>query len=115
MHWENDWYKQYKKEADDTVSIHDKKYDIHRSDEGCVKIDLVNSPAHYTRGSSEAITVIEEAIQDADEPVMGMLQAQALKYLLRMWLKGEPLQDAEKAQWYLNRLISKLEDMNPGN
>jgi len=40
--------------------------------------------------------------------VMGMLHAQALKYLLRIWLKGNSLQDAEKARWYLNRLIDKM-------
>jgi hypothetical protein len=38
----------------------------------------------------------------------GYLQGQVLKYLLRMWLKGNPLQDAQKAQWYLNRLINHL-------
>ena len=26
---------------------------------------MVNSPAHYTRGTQEAIDIIEEAIQDA--------------------------------------------------
>ena len=71
--------------------------------------DAVNSPAHYTRGSAEAIDVIEEAIQDAPTPVLGMLQAQVLKYLLRLWLKDNPSQDAKKAQWYLTRLVDKLE------
>ena len=72
------------------------------------KADAVNSPAHYTRGSQEAIEIIEEAIQDAPTPKEGMLQAQALKYLLRLWLKDNPKQDAEKARWYLNRLIDTL-------
>lgn len=72
--------------------------------------DLVNSPAHYTRGSQECIDTIEEAIQDAPDPIAGSLQYQVLKYILRMWLKGNALRDAEKARWYLNRLISKLED-----
>jgi len=72
------------------------------------KSDAVNSPAHYTRGSQEAIDIIEEAIQDAPEVKAGMLQAQALKYLLRLWLKDDPKQDAEKARWYLNRLIDSL-------
>jgi hypothetical protein len=72
--------------------------------------DLVNSPAHYTRGSQECIDTIEEAIQDAPNPITGSLQYQVLKYILRMWLKGNALRDAEKARWYLNRLISKLED-----
>ena len=70
--------------------------------------DGVNSPAHYTRGTQEAIDIIEEAIQDAPTPKEGMLQAQALKYLLRLWLKDDPKQDAEKARWYLNRLIDSL-------
>ena len=72
------------------------------------KHDKVNSPAHYTRGTQEAIDIIEEAIQDAPDVKSGMLQAQALKYLLRLWLKDDPKQDAEKARWYLNRLIDSL-------
>jgi len=70
--------------------------------------DAVNSPAHYTRGKQEAIEIIEDAIIDAPSVKDGMLQAQVLKYLLRLWLKDNPCQDAEKAQWYLNRLISSL-------
>ena len=72
------------------------------------KSDKVNSPAHYTRGTQEAIDIIEEAIQDAPDVKSGMLQAQSLKYLLRLWLKDDPKQDAEKARWYLNRLIDSL-------
>jgi len=71
---------------------------------------MVNSPAHYTRGRVEAIEVIEDAIQDAPSVTEGMLQGQILKYILRLWLKEKPLQDASKARWYLNRLISKLEE-----
>ena len=75
--------------------------------------DMVNSPAHYTRGTQECIDIIEEAIQDAPDVKAGMLQAQALKYMLRLWLKGNAPQDAEKARWYLNRLIEHLAD-SPG-
>ena len=74
------------------------------------KSDAVNSPAHYTRGSQECIDIIEEAIQDAPDVKAGMLQAQALKYLLRLWLKGNAPQDSKKAQWYLTRLIKHLGD-----
>ena len=70
--------------------------------------DEVNSPSHYTRGKQEAIDIIEEAIGDAPDPKSGMLQAQVLKYLLRLWLKDNPEQDARKAQWYLNRLVDSL-------
>ena len=70
--------------------------------------DSVNSPSHYTRGKQEVIDTIEEAIQDAPSPKEGMLQGQVLKYVLRLWLKNNPKQDAEKARWYLNRLIDSL-------
>ena len=34
-----------------------------------------------------------------------MLQAQALKYLLRLWLKGNAPQDARKSHvWYLRTI-----------
>ena len=72
--------------------------------------DSVNSPAHYTRGKQEAIEIIEDAIIDAPSVKNGMLQAQVLKYLLRLWLKDNPCQDAEKAQWYLKRLIESLRE-----
>jgi hypothetical protein len=70
--------------------------------------DPVNHPAHYTAGRFEAIDVIEDAVQHAPDPVLGALQWQALKYLLRMWSKGNPAQDVAKAQWYLSRLLAKL-------
>lgn len=71
--------------------------------------DPVNHPSHYTVGPVEVIDILEQAASDAPGPVLAGLQWQTLKYLLRMWLKGNPLQDAQKARWYLNRLISKLE------
>ena len=72
------------------------------------KADMVNSPSHYTKGKQEAIEVIEEAISSAPSVEAGFLQGQVLKYLLRMWLKDNPLQDSEKARWYLNRLIDQI-------
>ena len=72
--------------------------------------DRVNSPAHYTRGKQEAIDIIEDAIQDAPSVAEGMLQAQVLKYMLRVWLKDNPMEDLQKAQWYLSRLIDKQEE-----
>ena len=71
--------------------------------------DPVNHPAHYTAGVVEAIDVIEGAIADAPSPCGGYLQGQVLKYVLRLWLKGNASQDAKKARWYLDRLIARLE------
>ena len=70
--------------------------------------DNVNHPSHYKQGSQEVIDIIEGAIAHAPEPVTAMLQAQVLKYLLRMWHKDKPAEDAKKAQWYLNRLVTQL-------
>jgi hypothetical protein len=75
---------------------------------GAVK-DMVNSPAHYTSGRVEVIEIIEDAVEEAPSAQAAVMQANALKYLLRLWHKENELQDAKKAQWYLNRLISLLE------
>ena len=73
-------------------------------------IDHVNSPAHYTRGRVEVIEVIEDVVKDAPDPFDAVLQGNILKYLLRLWVKENPLQDAKKARWYLDRLITRLEN-----
>ena len=69
---------------------------------------MVNSPAHYTQGRVEAIEVIEDSIRNAPTPMLGFLQGQVLKYMLRLWLKKNSKEDAEKAKWYLNKLIDSL-------
>ena len=71
-----------------------------------------NNPAHYTNGNVDVIQVIEDAVKNADDPASAVLQSQVIKYIMRMWLKDNPLQDAQKAQWYLERLISRLELSN---
>ena len=70
--------------------------------------DRVNSPSHYTAGKQEAIDIIEEAIEPAPSSSLAMLHGQVLKYMLRIWLKDNPVEDAKKARWYLNRLIEKI-------
>ena len=70
--------------------------------------DPVHNPRHYTAGRFEVIEVLEDWSQHAPDPVAGSLQWQCLKYLSRMWLKKDPLEDAEKCRWYLNRLINTL-------
>ena len=72
------------------------------------KDDMVDHPYHYTVGKFEAIDVIEDAITEAPTPQFGFLQAQVLKYVLRLWHKIDAKEDAEKARWYLNRLIDSL-------
>lgn len=75
-------------------------------------VDMVNHPPHYSNPNKkiETIDKIEDAVQFAPNPILGGLQWQVLKYMDRLWDKKNPKQDAEKARWYLNRLIQKLED-----
>lgn len=70
--------------------------------------DRVHSPSHYTSGKQEVIDVIEDTIKNAPDVTQGMLQGQVMKYLMRLWLKDNPAEDAKKARWYLDRLISKM-------
>lgn len=98
----------YKKESDPHYNFFQDEDTVYRF-RPVDQINMVDSPAHYTRGRVEAIDVIEDAIQDAPTATEGMLQGQVLKYMLRLWLKEKPAEDAKKARWYLDRLISKLE------
>jgi len=71
--------------------------------------DPVNNPSHYNYGKFEVIDILEQAVSRAPDPVKGSLQYQVLKYMLRIWDKENPLQDAKKSRWYLNRLINNME------
>ena len=93
--------------SDDTFKYSMPKNCIQRT--GWIPDDRVNSPSHYTSGRMEAIDIIEDAISTAPTPAKGLLQAQVLKYILRLWLKDSPVEDAKKAEWYLRRLIDSLE------
>ena len=68
----------------------------------------VDHPSHYTAGKTEVIEVLEDWVHHAPDARTGSLQWQCLKYLSRMWLKKDPLEDAMKCRWYLNRLINTL-------
>jgi hypothetical protein len=66
--------------------------------------DIVNKPPHYCQGGVECIEAIE-ALGIHREYV----RANAIKYLWRLNDKGKSLEDARKAQWYINRLVGYLE------
>jgi len=58
----------------------------------------VNHPSHYNQGSIEVIDFIEDHN-------MGFHDGNAVKYICRYKYKGKPIEDLEKAIWYLQRLI----------
>ena len=62
--------------------------------------DNVNSPTHYTTGGIETIDYIEAKSLNYN-------LGNVVKYVSRSDYKGKKLEDLKKAQWYLNREISK--------
>lgn len=70
--------------------------------------DNVNHPDHYVFGSVECIDAIESML--GREGFIAFLRGQVVKYQWRMLHKDDPLQDAEKANWYGNKLAEVLRD-----
>ncbi len=71
-------------------------------------LDMVNSPSHYTDGEIETIDYIEDVL--GHYHAIHHCHGTVLKYLgSRLWNKTNPLQDAKKARWYLDRMILNME------
>ena len=68
--------------------------------------DVVNSPNHYNNGSIECIEGIQASM--STEAFAGYLKGNCMKYLWRYDYKGKPVEDLQKAQWYLAELIKEL-------
>jgi hypothetical protein len=64
--------------------------------------DMVNHPPHYTVGGVETIDFIEAK-------GLNYHLGQVIKYVSRAGKKGDALQDLQKARWYLNREIARVE------
>ena len=65
--------------------------------------DMVNSPPHYNQAGIECIDSIQAA---TDEGYEYYLQGNIIKYLWRYRYKNG-VEDLEKAQWYLEKLIEE--------
>lgn len=68
--------------------------------------DMVNHPPHYTQGGVECIDAIKASMTPVE--FRAFLKGQIIKYLWRYEHKGNPMQDLEKAVWYLTRLQAEL-------
>jgi hypothetical protein len=70
--------------------------------------DSVTKPSHYNQGEIETIDYIEDVLGPYDS--IHHCHATVLKYLgSRLWNKHNPLEDAKKARWYLDRMITNME------
>ena len=68
------------------------------------KSKSVDHPSHYNKGI-EAIDFIESWSMDFNT-------GNAIKYLCRYKHKNNPLEDLEKAKWYVERIIQNLTKEN---
>ena len=87
---------------------YEKDYSHDVSYENKRKHTNVHSPSHYMHGKKETIDVIRDCME-SDE-YHGYLKGNVLKYVSRYKFKGEPLEDLEKANWYLNRLVKEVKN-----
>ena len=70
------------------------------------KVDPVDQPDHYNKGSIEAIEAIKASMPEQE--FNGYLKGNALKYLWRYDYKGKPVEDLRKCRWYIDRLIKEV-------
>jgi hypothetical protein len=68
-------------------------------------VDMVNNPPHYNQTGIECIHAISAA---TDKGFKYYLQGNVMKYLWRFDYKDKPLEDLQKAQWYLDKLIEEV-------
>jgi hypothetical protein len=82
-----------------------KIYAVHK-DTTSMLHDAVNNPNHYNHKGIECIAAIEASMEP--QQFQGYLKGNVLKYLWRYEYKNG-LEDLKKAQWYLNKLVDKLD------
>lgn len=82
----------------------DEGYDL---SEHMEDVDNVNNPDHYNTGSIECIEYLKDNM--SYEAYLGYLEGNCKKYLHRWRYKKKPVEDLNKARWYLDRLIEELE------
>ena len=71
-------------------------------------IDMVNSPAHYADSGIETIDYIVDVLGDWE--AISYCHGNVIKYTgSRLFKKGNPIQDAEKAIWYLKKMVELME------
>ena len=73
--------------------------------------DPVNHPSHYTAGSIETIDYIVDVL--GIDGAVNYCHGNVVKYTgSRLHNKQNPVQDAEKAVWYLNKMIELMKVKN---
>lgn len=85
-------------------------YDEYKDDRQEEEYESVNHPKHYNQGKYETIDIIEDAVLGYEVDEIPSI-ANVIKYIIRAPFKGNKLQDLKKALWFLERVISKNEQL----
>ena len=73
-----------------------------------VKLDNVNHPTHYNKGTMECLDVIKACLSNSE--FRGFLKGNVMKYMYRKGDKGDALEDLNKACWYAKKLKEQEKD-----
>jgi hypothetical protein len=77
--------------------------------------DMVNSPNHYASSNIECIDAMEAMMDQGRPPMVKMTGhmyycwSTIFKYIWRWPFKKNPVEDLKKAEYYIKRLIERLE------
>lgn len=71
--------------------------------------DMVNHPAHYTKGDIECIDAIAAAVTDLTG-IEAVCTGNIIRYIWR-WKHKNGLEDVKKCRWYIDLLINKLQKL----
>jgi len=72
--------------------------------------DPVNRPAHYNLGGVECIDYIKQVL--GKEGFIAYCQGNMIKYQHRYRYKNKPVEDMQKAQYYLNRMLETMSEVH---
>jgi hypothetical protein len=70
--------------------------------------DPVNRPVHYNVSGIECIDYIKQVL--GVDGFIAYCQGNMIKYQHRHRYKNNPVEDMEKAQWYLNRMLEAMKE-----
>lgn len=82
---------------------------VESSDEPDALPDVINKPPHYNKFSFQPIDMINE-VTNYYEGSTAFYIGTVLKYLCRAPFKGKLLEDLKKANYYLTRAITEMEE-----
>lgn len=73
--------------------------------------DPVNNPSHYKLGEGvECIDYIKQVL--TPEEFKGYCHGNLIKYQHRHGYKSKPIEDMEKAEWYLRKMLETMKEIH---